>query len=679
MLRVLNPNLTDIKLSEIIGLDTEFNDLRPIKAKISVISICTGTTTYVLEVQKYTKKELTDFLALLVNCKIVIAHNAKADQLVLLSNFGIVLRNWFCTMIGSQLIDNGRGQKIADDWWITKTMVGGIFKMKSPHGLISCLKRYLGIDYLDTDEKKRLQRTFIDWKGEELTQEQLDYSAGDVESLIDLYEAELVYLKERELLQRAAIKFKLIPVLSKCELKGVLIDITKHKQNIDKWVKKVYELECQLDEELRKLGKQVIQRKKSDIVLIKNWEFQLAKSEMEFINHSSDKQVLDIFDELGCIKPRDAKKETKSGFSVSDDNLKIYKAEYSGSKLINYVNILFDYKVFCKKVSTYGEKLLSCVDDDGRLRTNYGLAFTDTLRLNSSSILSKKKGHSVDSGINLSNIPKDNDIRNIVISDPGFSFTDCDMAGQEAILAASYSKDPLLFKAYTEGFDLHSHLATESFSIIFNQRVQVTNEDKYIEIDGKRYNSKKELRQNHKNVLFSLFYGGGKERVYEYLSEYIVNHNPPEQGLLVAEKVSKKMKEMLPVLMNYLKSELDFVQVNGFSLLCKLGGKRYYDNVDKMYGEILNARIQGSGSSALDLALIKVDTWLVNKSKEFNIPEQEFGWLSMSIYDQVLVSINDKYLYLKDDIQKIMADSLTFFLDGLQGSSEVNIIKRWQK
>lgn len=682
MNKFLNPSLTDIKLSEIVGIDTEFNDLRPIKAKISVISICDGTNTYVLEVKKYNRQELTDFLAQLANCKLVIAHNAKSDQLVLLSNFGIILRNWFCTMIASQLIDNGKGQKIADEWWITKTLVGGVFKMKSPHGLIGCLKRYLGINYLDTEEKKRLQSSFIDFKGEDLTEEQLDYAAGDVDNLINLYKSELLYLEDRELVQRANIKFKLIPVLAKCELKGVLVDVTKHKQNIQKWTEKVYELECQLDEELRKLGKSVIQRRKSDIVLVGKLEFQLARSEMDFINHGSSLQVLNLFDEFNCIKPRNAKKSetSKSDYSVSDDNLKIYQAEHADSKMMGYVNLLFDYKVFCKKVSTYGEKLLDCIDDDGRLRTNYGIAFTDTLRLNSSSIMSKKKGHVLDSGINLSNIPKDNDIRNIVISDSGYSFVDCDMAGQEAIIAASFSQDPILVKSFTEGFDMHSYLASEYYTIVFNRPITILNENKYLEVDGFKYNMTKELRQDGKQVLFSLFNGAGKERVYEYLSKYIINHNPPEKGLLIAEKVSKRVKQLLHILVDKLEEQVDLAEEQGYIQMCKLGGRRYFDPGSKFYGEAMNAPIQGCAGSAMDMALIKVDTLLETKSKQLNIPEQELGWISMSIYDQVLVSLNDKYLYLKDDIQKIMADSLSFFLTpNLKGGSSINIIKQWQK
>ena len=429
MRKIINPNLKEIRLSEIVSIDTEFTDLRAYKAKISVISLCNMDCTYLFEVSKYNRRELTDFLAQLSNCKVVIAHHAKIDQLMLLSNFGIVLKNWFCTMIASQIIDNGRGQKIADDWYITKTMVGGIFKMKSPHGLISCLKRYLEVDYIDSDEKKRLQQSFINWTGEDLTQEQLDYAAGDVQYLYQLYLKQLDYLNSRELLQEVNLKFQLIPVLAKSEFKGVLIDKQKHENNINKWNKKVYELELKLDTELNKLGIVIPIRYSNPDVFSGSLRF--TREEVDFFNHGSDKQVLDVFDRLGVPKPRDAKNETKSGYSVSDDNLKIYKAEHSGGILANYVEFLFDYKVYRKKVSTYGQKLLDCVDEDGRMRTTYGIAFTDTLRLNSSAILNKKKGHKVDSGINLSNIPKDNDIRNIFISDINYSFIDCDMSGQE--------------------------------------------------------------------------------------------------------------------------------------------------------------------------------------------------------------------------------------------------------
>jgi len=83
---------------------------------------------------------------------------------------------------------------------------------------------------------------------------------------------------------------------------------------------------------------------------------------------------------------------------------------------------------------------------------------------------------------------------------------------------------------------------------------------------------------------------------------------------------------------------------------------------------------------AIKTALINIDKWLIKTSTQLNIPEEQLGWIAMSIYDQNLICLNDDYLYLADEIQKIMAKSLTAFLKGnLEGNSDLNIRKEWGK
>lgn len=83
---------------------------------------------------------------------------------------------------------------------------------------------------------------------------------------------------------------------------------------------------------------------------------------------------------------------------------------------------------------------------------------------------------------------------------------------------------------------------------------------------------------------------------------------------------------------------------------------------------------------AIKTALINIEKWLVETSEHLGISEDELGWISMSIYDQNLICLNDDYIFLADEIQKIMAKALTSFLKGgLEGSSDLNIRKYWSK
>lgn len=82
---------------------------------------------------------------------------------------------------------------------------------------------------------------------------------------------------------------------------------------------------------------------------------------------------------------------------------------------------------------------------------------------------------------------------------------------------------------------------------------------------------------------------------------------------------------------------------------------------------------------AIKFALIQIDKWLESKSKELKIKEEDLGWISMSIYDQNLICLNDKYIEYATTIQKIMAEALTYFLIDLKGESDLNIRKFWSK
>ena len=689
---IINQKLEDIKLEKIIALDTEFNSLRPISSFVLAISITSGGITYVIDRCKYDDKEIIGLLSQIKDkCEIIVAHNAKIDCLVLYSNFGILLRNWFCTMLASQNIDKGYGVPAKGGWTITRNMVGGVFRQIKPHSLVSCLERYLGIKYeLD---KKNLQMSFTTHSiGEELSKEQLEYAGEDTKYLIPLMNKENKWVEKRGLSKCQIIDNALILVLTKMELRGVLIDQEKQIENILKWEDKLYEIELGLNKILVNKGfiegtegRQKRVTKRNNKFTIGDYIFDLKDRKKEFFNYGSDKQLGDLFDYLGIPKPRDTKGETKSGYSFSEDNLKMYLVEHEVG-MEEFINLLFDYKEIDKKLSTYGEKLLECIDEDGRMRTSYGITTTDTGRLNSFAVLSKKKGDHRDSGLNLANIPKDNDLRNIFIVDEGYSFIDCDATGQEAILAADYSKEPLLVDAFTKGIDHHSVIATEAFKIIFkDEDFVITNEDKIVRIKGNKdqvfeYNMKKDLRQDCKNATFSKFYGAGKDRVYEYLNRYINNHHPLSEGSKVAGEISEAIDNCLPVLTKWLRGLVKETHEKGYIIGQKLGARRYFDNAKAAFGEIMNFPVQNAGAFNIKLALIRTDKYLQTKSKELGIKEEELGCIVLTVYDQNLVSIKDKYVDLvKDDIQQIMADSLTFMLSDLKGSSDLNITSKWEK
>jgi len=559
-------------------------------------------------------------------------------------------------------------------------MVGSIPDFSSPHSLVGVTKRYLNKDMKTKDTKKALRSSFIGMRGdEELTEEQLEYAAEDVENLYDIYLEQQKWIKERKLENIVKLENKLTPVLVKIEFNGCLINKEKHRNNIKAWKEKSCELQLSLDKEIRTLSRDYPQiqggkfnnpRKKeswTQLDVFGGDGYIVENFNVFNVNYDSPKQINDLFTRIGCPKPTD----DFGKVSYGENCIKTYVNNHPESPLAKFVGILLEYREYSKLLGTYGEKLFGCLER-GRIRTSYSQCWTDTGRLASSEVI---KG---ELGLNLANIPKRKDIRSIFIPDPGYSFIDCDLAGQEVLLAGDFSKEPVIMKSFKEGFDLHSYLSSISYSIIFNKKFEVKNESTITEIDGFKYNLKK-LRDDHKSCLFAKFYGGGKMRVMNVLNEYLVNHWPPDQRGVKAEEISKALDAALPVLTKYLRGRYKDCQKEGYIVANKLGRRRYFDNLDEVYGEILNFPIQGSGADCIKISLINLDKWLIETSKNLRIEEKDLGYIVMSIYDQNLLCINDKYLYLAPEIPKIMSESITYFLEELKGSSDLQIKKEWSK
>lgn len=452
-MNVYNPDIENIILEPIIGLDCEFSSLDTKNALLILLSINNPLEkrNYVfdLNADTYTEKQKQLLVSKISKCNIVLAHNAKVDIAVIYSNLGVLLRNFWCTMLASQLIDNGYGyvipkeklvntkyQGYSDRVYYTQNMVGNITMMPSPHGLIGCLRRYLGIELIDNYQKKRLQMSFTTMhKGQKSIEEQLDYACGDVEYLYPLYLKEQEYIKDRKQEQQVKIENTLTPVIVKMEHKGCLIDKEKQKKNIRDWKAKLLSIEQELDAEILAFADENVRvrggqfankRQKQELVqtaLFAGFEKIVVNENLGNTNYSSNKQLRDIFERLEEPLPVD----DTGKVSFAEEPLKNYITTYSNSRLKTFVNLLLDYREYSKLLSTYGESLLQLLDKDNRIRSNYTQCFTNTGRLTSSAIIKDQLG------INLSNIPQNNDVRNIFIPDPGYVFIDSDMTGKRKI------------------------------------------------------------------------------------------------------------------------------------------------------------------------------------------------------------------------------------------------------
>jgi len=564
---ILNPNVQEIHLTPLLGFDLETTGLYPwIGSRPELIAIANQMgETYVLEVRKYSVDDLK-WLFRAMEGSLLIGHNIKFDCNFVLHEYGVLLKNVFCTLLGAQMIENGHQKERQFD-------------------LISVINRFLGGGYaIEKKDKKIIQKSFVTfnlWNGSiippVLRRKQIEYAAEDVGLLIKLYEIELELINDKGLHIISRLEHKVLPVLSAMEIRGTKVNEPLWRTLIVEWNKELSHIEDLLNKEVIRL----LNGKRSQFDFNKHRAAYTtydifgsattsSLSSENYINYAGSEQILELWREFGENPPQDE----EGKFTVGEGAIETYVTENPETRLSEFIRLLLDYRGLSKLCSTYGESLLDVLDKNGCIHTSYTQTRTETGRLSSKEP-------------NLQNIPSKGigkKLRDCFIPRPGYKMITCDMAGAEVAIAADYSKEPLLLDALKNGVDMHSKLASVSFSIIFKQPVTVSKEGT-IEIDDYKY-ILNELRDDHKSVVFAKFYKAGAKRVYGVLAEYINRHHSARDRMRIAQEISGALDETMPTLSKYLSGLIEAARARGYLVSDKLGRIRYFNQ--KVYGEAAN-------------------------------------------------------------------------------------------
>ncbi len=289
------------------------------------------------------------------------------------------------------------------------------------HDMDSLAKKYLGEDTIhfeDVAGKGAKQLTF----NQVPVETAVPYAAEDADITLRLHNTLFTRLSKDQKLQRVLdeIEIPLIPVLSRMERTGVLIDTDLlHVQS------------RQLSERMLKL------------------EQQAHDEARQTFNLGSPKQLQQIlFEEL---KLPVVKKTPKGQPSTAEDVLQELANDYELPRLI------LEFRSLSKLKSTYTDKLPLQVDKDtGRVHTSYHQAVAATGRLSSTSP-------------NLQNIPirteEGRRIRQAFIAPPGHVLLAADYSQIELRIMAHLSQDEGLVEAFRRGEDVHRATAAEVFGM----------------------------------------------------------------------------------------------------------------------------------------------------------------------------------------------------------------------
>ena len=429
----LNQWLKQLETADIFAFDTETTSIDYSKAEIVGLSFAVeaGKAAYLPLAHTYPgvpeqldrTVTLAKFKALLENPdKAKLGQHLKYDAHVL-SNHGISLRG------------------IAHDTMLESYVLNST---ATKHNMDDIAKTYLGVStihYEDVAGKGAKQIPFQEVSLEQAT----PYAAEDADITLQIHQHLIPQLQQQPSLYSLYMEMEipLIPVLTRIESNGVLIDNAMLAQQSLELASKLMTLEQ-----------------------------HAHNSAGRAFNLGSPKQIQEIlFDQ----QKLPVLKKTPTGQPSTDESvLQDLAVDYELPRLI------LEYRGLSKLKSTYTDKLPQQISSKtGRVHTSYHQAVAATGRLSSTDP-------------NLQNIPIKSEegrkIRQAFIAPSGYKIVAADYSQIELRIMAHLSGDPGLLTAFNEGQDIHRATAAEVFGIAPEQ---VTNE----------------LRRSAKAINFGLIYG----------------------------------------------------------------------------------------------------------------------------------------------------------------------------
>ena len=450
-----------INHADLVAVDTETTSLDYMRAQLVGISLSTapGEAAYIPFAHDYMgapeqlKPEfvLDSLKPYLEDPALTkVGQNLKYDMSVL-AQHGITLRGIaFDTMLESYVLDS----------------------VASRHDMDSLAFNYLNeetIKFADVAGKGAAQITFNQVPLEQAA----PYAAEDADITLRLHQVLWPKVAGEAALKKVfeEIELPLVPVLSRIERTGALVDDTLLFQQSQELSERLAELETQA------------------------WD--LAGQQF---NLASPKQLGEILFEKLQIPV--LKKTAKGAPSTKEEVLQELALDYPLPK------VLLEHRGLAKLKSTYTDKLPTMINPvTGRIHTSYHQAGTATGRLSSSDP-------------NLQNIPvrtaEGRRVRQAFIAAPGSKLVAADYSQIELRIMAHLSQDPSLLAAFSAGQDIHRATAAEVFGVETNA---VTSDQ----------------RRSAKAINFGLIYGMsafglarqlgiGRKQAAEYIELYFTRY-----------------------------------------------------------------------------------------------------------------------------------------------------------
>lgn len=555
--------------------------------------------------------------------KLIIGQNLKFDYKFLKFE-GVVLNNIYDTFVAECILTNGK-EWVKEDGSVGREL-----------GLGHIANRYTGKS-LD----KSVRNQFIGLKGQPFTYKQIVYGSEDVLYLHEIREKQLLKAEEHDLVNIIELENKACLAIADIEYNGIKLDI-------EAWLKLAKDVNSKLPEYEKELDDLVRSDPKLSKFINKQPQFSLFGGTDRDVNisWSSPVQVLRLFNTLLGIKLE----------SSSEKEISRYQYDYP------LIKKFIDYKKDAKLASTYGDNFIDFINPvTGRIHGN----FWQILATNRVSCGGSKSGGK--SSVNLQNLPAKNEYLNCFTAEKGKQIISIDYKGQEARIAACFSKDEVWLNTFLKDGDLHSEVAKTMFGITLEQA-----RDKPDFLRGKSY------RDIAKNINFMALFGGTKYKLSKMLD------NSLEESEVLLNKYFAATKQ----LQGFLKKCADYGLKNGYIRSAKpYSAIRWFPNWkpnldsykdSKIIGEIVrnsyNTPVQASAAICTKLALVNIRKYIKDNNLDYKVK------LIHVVHDCTMTECDDDFAEEFSEIQSnIMVEAGREFVKELDLLTDITISPVWKK
>ena len=570
---------------ECVGFDIETNDsVNPYDphSEVVCLSISGYTQVYYLHRNKF--KQCLNLMRQIIespNC-MLIGHNIKFDLLFMTVKYGWRIRCLaYDTMLAAYFLDE-------EDKFIK---------------LRDLCNRYEILE----DHKGNVQGKAISTLPYE---DLITYNGNDARSCVmlkrDVFDSAL---EEQGLTKIMGIACEAIPVLTKMEARGVLIDQVYAKQQQMKLYDKMIKMRLDLKD-------------------LSNSTF----------NPNSPKQLAEIlYGKFGFTPIKQGIAHASTDFE-SIIRIRQEQCDDRPDEEIRFIDTLIAYNKLDTLNNNYYRKLPKHIKADGAIHTTYNLGATDTGRLTSSG------------GWNMQQQKRGSEFRGVYMARSGYIYLEGDWSAVEMRFLAHFAGETNMIEMFKQCLDVHTATMCQLKGWNYDESLKI-----YLNADHPEHLSVKNLRVGVKNFNFGEVYGAGIDKLQNELVKHGIYWTREQ-----CEDIYYEKKKLFPNIVQWKKTIANFIRKYRFVRMPFGQLRRLPDDSWDSILKGINFIIQSTASGWVPIiGMILMDHYFEDEKID--------GHVLLNVHDSILCEVkiysDSKMEKIKNDFQRIMEHDILEYIE----------------